>query len=317
MPIDTKTHRILRFILFLSGNYPRTKEECIHFLEIKSSAFYCYCNLLKDTGFDLTQKEGKYSIEYNEKNPHILSNLLHFTEEESYLLSCCIDALEEKPGCANKLKQKLVSFLNQDKAIEAYIHKEKSAIVQALRKAQQSKKQILLINYASGNSQTVRNRMVEPFEFKDDFNLVWAFDTGLKKNRQFKICRIEDISESPFPWENERSHRSLPVDLFRNTGELDKQIEFRLNLRAKNLLTEEYPLSAKYITQISPNHFLFNALVAKYEGPGRFVLGIAEDIQLIGDEGFRQFVQLKLNKCQQFINRSTISGVESTNFERN
>jgi|SRR5665647_1189196 len=317
MPTETKTHRILRFILFLSGSYPRTKEECIHFLEIKSSAFYCYCNLLKDTGFDLHQKEGKYSIEYNEKNPHILSDLLHFTEEEAYLLSCCIDALDEKPGCAIKLKQKLVSFLNQDKAIEAYIHKEKSAIVQALRKAQQTKKQILLINYASGNSQTVRNRMVEPFEFKDDFNLVWAFDTGLKKNRQFKICRIEDVHEAPFGWEHERLHRSLPVDIFRNTGELDKQIEFRLNLRAKNLLTEEYPLSAKYITQISPNQFLFKALVAKYEGPGRFVLGIAEDIQLIGDEGFRQFVQLKLKKCQQFFKDSANTGVESTNFERN
>jgi proteasome accessory factor C len=315
MPNETKTHRILRFILFLSGCYPKTKEECITFLEIKSSAFYTYCNLLRDTGFELQQKEGKYCIEYKVNENHILSDLLHFSEEESYILSCCIDALEEKPGCAFKLKQKLVSFLNQDKAIEAYIHKEKSAIVQALQIAQQSKKQILLINYVSGNSQTVRNRMVEPFEFKDDFNLVWAFDTGLKKNRQFKICRIEDVSDSPFSWEYERMHRSLPVDIFRNTGELGKQIEFRLNLRAKNLLTEEYPLSAKYITQISPNQFLFKALVAKYEGPGRFVLGIAEDIQLIGDEGFRKFLQIKINKCEHIFGGSTNAGVESTNFE--
>ena len=181
--------------------------------------------------------------------------------------------------------------------------------------AQQAKKQILLVNYSSGNSQTVRDRKVEPFEFKDDFNLVWAFDTGLKMNRQFKICRIGNISETPLSWENERLHRSLPVDIFRNTGELDKQIEFRLNLRAKNLLTEEYPLSVKYITQISPNQFLFKALVAKYEGPGRFVLGIAEDIELIGDEGFRQFIQLKLNNCQNFLGDSAKSGVVSTNFE--
>jgi len=317
MPSETKTHRILRFILFLSGNYPKTKEECITFLTIKSSAFYTYCNLLKDTGFDLQQKDGRYKVQYNEKNPHLLSDLLHFTEEEAYLLSCCIDELEEKPGCAIKLKQKLVSFLNQDKAIEAYIHKEKSVIVQALRAAQQAKKQILLINYASGNSQTIRNRMVEPFEFKDDFNLVWAFDTQLRKNRQFKICRIEDLSETPFPWEHESSHRSLPVDIFRNTGELDKHIEFSLNLRAKNLLMEEYPLSAKYITAISSNQFVFKALVAKYEGPGRFVLGIAEDIQLIGDEGFRQFLQIKMDNYQHFFSRSTISGPRSTNFEGN
>lgn len=317
MPSETKTHRILRLILFLSGSYPKTKEECISFLEIKSSAFYTYCTLLKDTGFDLQQKEGKYRIGYTEDNTHILCNLLHFTDEEAYMLSGCIDSLEEYPVDAIRLKQKLVSFLNQDKVIEAYIHKEKTLIVQALRKAQKAKKQILLINYASGNSQTVRNRMVEPFEFKDDFNLVWAYDTLLRQNRQFKICRIEDVSEASFPWEHEGSHRSLPVDIFRNTGELDKQIEFTLNLRAKNLLTEEYPLSAKYITTISPNQFHFKALVAKYEGPGRFVLGIADDIQLIGEEGFRQFLRIKMDNYQIFFSRSTISGVGSTNFERN
>lgn len=231
------------------------------------------------------------------------------------MLSCTIGALEEKPGCAIKLKQKLVSFLNQDKAIEAYINNEKSAIVQSLRKAQQTKKQILLVNYSSGNSQTVRTRRVEPFEFKEDFNLVWAYDTGLKKNRQFKVCRIEDITDTPITWEYERMHRSLPVDIFRNTGKLDKQIEFRLNLRAKNLLTEEYPLSAKYITQISSNQFEFRAFVAKYEGPGRFVLGVAEDIQLIGDEGFRQFIQLKLKNCEQFFGHFGNYGVELNSFE--
>lgn len=301
MPNETKTHRILRLILMLSNCYPKTKEECIAFLEIKDSAFYNYCKVLKDTGFDLQQQDGKYWINFQDKDHQVLGNLLHFTEEESYMLSRSIDSFEGNPVHVSKLKQKLVSFLNQDKAIEAYISKEKSVIVRALRKAQKSKKQILLINYASGNSQTVKNRMVEPFEFKDDFNLVWAFDTGLKRNRQFKICRIEDVSESLIGWEYESSHRSLPVDLFRNTGELDKQVEFGLNLRAKNLLTEEYPLSAKYLTTISPNRFVFKAPVAKYEGPGRFVLGIAEDVKLIGDEGFREFVKLKIKKCRNIL----------------
>ena len=309
MPDRTKTHRILRFILLLSGSYPRTKEDCINFLGIKSSAFYSYCNLLKDTDFNVVQKDGKYHIEYTENNPHILSGLLHFSEEECWLLSNVIDDLNENLGGANNLKKKLVSFLNQDNAIEAYIQKEKTAIVQALRKAQQAKKQILLIGYSSGNSQTVRNRMVEPFEFKDDFNLVWAFDTGLKANRQFKVCRIGNVSETPFGWEYADKHRSLPVDLFRNTGELDKQIEFRLNLRARNLLTEEYPLSTRYIAQLGPNQYLFKALVAKYEGPGRFVLGIMEDIELVGDEGFREFLKIKLNKCKSFFEDSTKSEV--------
>ena len=76
----------------------------------KSSAFYCYCNLLWDTGFDIRQEGGKYRIEYREKNQHILSDLLHFSEEEAYLLSCCIDDLGEKSGCAFKLKQNSYPF---------------------------------------------------------------------------------------------------------------------------------------------------------------------------------------------------------------
>tara|TARA_R110002050_G_scaffold163389_1_gene293384 strand:- start:16809 stop:17741 length:933 start_codon:yes stop_codon:yes gene_type:complete len=310
MPNKTKTHRILRLILFLSNSYPKTKEECNSFLDIKDSAFYNYRNTLLDTGFDLHQKDGKYWIAYPDGDCQVLKNVLHFSEEETWVLSRSIDLLDEKPASAARLKQKLVSFLNQDKAIDAYIHKEKPKIVRALRKAQQNKKQILLSSYASGNSQTVKDRLVEPFEFKDDFNMVWAFDVALKQNRQFKICRIGDVVESPIDWQHSRQHRSLPVDIFRNTGELDKQVEFRLNLRAKNLLVEEYPLSEKYLTATARNHFIFRAPVAKYEGPGRFVLGIAEDIQLVGDEGFLDYLKIKINKCQHFLSDFANHGVD-------
>jgi len=301
MLTETKTHRLFRLILFLSNSYSKTKEDCISFLGIGDTAFYSYCNVLKETGFDLHQKDGKYWIDYPDQDFQVLRNVLHFSEEETYLLSRSIDMIEEKQVCATRLKQKLASFLNQDKTIETYIRKEKSAIVQSLRNAQLQKKQTLLINYASGNSQTVKNRMVEPFEFKDDFNLIWAFDTELKQNRQFKICRIEDVHETHLSWEYERSNRSQPVDIFRNTGDLNKQIEFKLNLKAKNLLIEEYPLSERFLTKINNNQFILKAPIAKYEGPGRFVLGLTEDIDLMGDEGFRDYLKIKINKHQHLL----------------
>lgn len=299
--METKTHRILRLILFLSNGHPKSKEECNSFMSIGDTAFYNYRNVLLDTGFDLHQKEGKYWIEYPDEDYQVLRNILHFTEEETYLLSKSIDLLDEKPGSTTHLKQKLVSFLNKDKAMDAYIRKEKSQVVQALRKACQERKQILLVNYASGNSQTVKNRMVEPFEFKDDFNLVWAFDTALKQNRQFKVCRMERVQETPFAWEYEHSHRLKPVDCFRNSGELDKEIEFTLTLKAKNLLIEEYPLTERFLTMISDKQYRLKAPVAKYEGPGRFVLGLAEDIELAGDKGFLNYLKIKIQKSQHLV----------------
>lgn len=298
MSTDTKTHRILRFILFLSNSYPKSKDECIAFLGIGDTAFYSYCNTLRETGFDLCQKDGKYWLEYTYQDFQVLRNVFHFSEEEAYLLSRSIDAIEENQAGSLRLKQKLTAFLNQDKAIENYIRKEKSDIVCALRKAQQQRKQILLVNYASGNSQTVKNRMVEPFEFKDNFNLVWAFDTMLKQNRQFKVCRIEDVQETLIPWRNEQSHHSKPVDVFRNTGDLNKQIELRMNLKARNLLIEEYPLSERHLDRIGNNQYRLTIQVAKYEGPGRFVMGLIDDIQVVGDDGFRDYLKTKINNIQ-------------------
>lgn len=262
MPHDNKAFRLLRLLFFLLGSYPKTRKECIEFLDIRESAFYNYRNELINIGFNLLQKDGKYWVEADNKPAQMLANLLHFTEEEAYLLARSIDSIDGHTVPAGRLKQKLVAFLNHDKAVEAYLKKEKTEIVSVLNNAIKAKKQVLLVNYASGNSQTMRNRRVEPFEFKDDFNLVWAFDTDVRRNRQFKICRIEDVQETPFGWKFERLHHSAPVDVFRNTGELNKMVEFELNVRAKNLLEEEYPQAEKYIAGTAKNHFLFKAPVS-------------------------------------------------------
>ncbi len=299
MPQDNKAFRLLRLLLFLSGSYPKRKDECTDFLQIKDSSFYNYCNELKNIGFDLQQKDGKYWVECTGSSSQTLANLLHFTEEEAFILSKSIDNIEGYTLPARRLKEKLVSFLNQDKAVESYLQKEKSDIVKLLNKAIKDKRQILIVNYSSGNSQSIRNRMVEPFEFKEDFTLIWAFDTELCENRQFKICRMGDVELTDFGWEHEREHHSLPVDVFRNTGELTKVVEFELNIRARNLLTEEYPLSQNAIKEITKNRYLFKTTVAKYEGPGRFVIGIADDIKLVGDEGFLRYLKEKVAICEK------------------
>ncbi len=295
---ENKSFRLLRLLLFLLGSYPKTKKECMNFLKIQSSAFHNYLIELRSIGFNLLQKDGKYWVEPENKAGQLLSNLLHFTEEEAYVLAKSIDSVEGHSLSAQKLKQKLVAFLNLELAVEAYLKEEKSIVVSAINSAVKNKKQIVFMNYASGNSQTVRNRRVEPFEFKDDFNLVWAFDTELQLNRQFKICRMEDVVETPFSWKHERLHHSQPVDVFRNTGKLNKQVEFNLNLRACNLLIEEYPLAEKHIIESSENQFHFKVPVAKYEGPARFVLGIADDVTLTGDDGFLGFVKEKIKKSK-------------------
>lgn len=185
---NSKTSRLLKLILYLTTSYPKTKDECTDFLGIKNATFYNYCNQLKEIGFDLNQKNGSYFINPNHNN--VLQNLLFFSDEEAFVLSEAINNLNTKLPAIASLKHRLLNFLNHDKTVDTYLQKHKNELVQQLVTAIRSKKQVLLVNYSSGNSQTIKNRWVEPFEFKDDFNLLWAFDLEAKKNRQFKTCRI-------------------------------------------------------------------------------------------------------------------------------
>jgi elongation factor P hydroxylase len=93
-------------------------------------------------------------VEAEDKTTKVLANLLHFFEEETYIFAKSIDNIEGHMLPAKRLKQKRVAFLNQDKAVEAYLKKEKPELVSTLNKAIKGKKQVLLKNYASGNSQT-------------------------------------------------------------------------------------------------------------------------------------------------------------------
>ena len=124
MPQDNKSFRLLRLLFLLLGSYPKTRSECTDFLEIGESAFYNYCNEIKNIGFNLMQKEGKYWVEAEDRPTRMLANLLHFTEEEAYILSRVIDSLEGHTVPTDQLKQKLVAFLNCDKAVETYLDRK-------------------------------------------------------------------------------------------------------------------------------------------------------------------------------------------------
>jgi predicted DNA-binding transcriptional regulator YafY len=289
----SKIERILKLILFLDVSFPRKKEECIDFLQITDSTFYEYIKLLRYSGFEVKQKDGSYWIDILNTENSVLTQLLHFNEEEAYLLSKAIKQLDVSLPVAARLYQKLIKLVDGDQLLTSVVKKQESEIIKNLEKAITEKKQILLLNYASGNSLTIKDRLVEPFEFKHQFNLLWAYDVQEQACRQFKISRIENTELTSLNWEHAHEHQCLPIDLFRNTGALIYPVQFNMTLRAFNLLIEEYPLAEKQCHKRPSGKYHFDANIAKQEGAARFVLGLAEDIEVIGNHQFINFLKEK------------------------
>jgi predicted DNA-binding transcriptional regulator YafY len=290
---NTPLIRILKLLFYLNYPFGRSLNDCLQTLDIKKATFYEYLTKLRSLGFFIDSTIGKYQLISEKSENDWFTKLFHISEEDAYLIGKAIDKLEIDMPRAQHLKQRLLKVFDTGMYADKITRDNENLVSNKLIAAIKSEKQVLLRNYHSGNSQTVTDRLVEPFEISDSFNLVWCYDVEKQMNKQFKISRINAIDVSPIAFEHKNKHCSMPTDVFRNTGILDKSIEIQLNVRAYNLLIEEYPMAEQFITELEGNSYLLQCKVAKWEGPCRFVLGLWDDIKLVGSNDFITFVKNK------------------------
>lgn len=286
--------RILQLLFYLNYPFGRTLNDCKSAIFISKSTFYEYLKTLQDLGFFISNIGGKYYLDTTKSSNEWFTKLFHINEEDAYLLSKAIDGLDIAVPKANILKQNLLKVFDRELFAYQLAKQSENSVTKKLIHAIQKHKQVLLVNYYSGNSQTISNRLVEPFKISDSFNMVWCYDVEKQSNRQFKISRISAIKETSFDWEYKPLHKSMPTDIFRNTGELKYTIEIKLNIRSYNLLVEEYPLAERCLKKTGNDTFLLKCKVAKMEGPARFVLGLWDNIQVKGDQEFKNFIYKKI-----------------------
>lgn len=149
--------------------------------------------------------------------------------------------------------------------------------------------------YESANSNVVRDRLVEPFGFTNDFIDVWAYDTESKSNKLFKVQRIGTVEITEHDWEYEISHRKQGRDIFGMTGYANSHVRMQLSVRAKNLLIEEYPLAEKEITR-EGNYWILDTVVSDFAGICRFFVGLIPEIKVLDGADFLEYVRSYLKK---------------------
>ncbi|MBR4088022.1 MAG: WYL domain-containing protein, partial [Bacteroidales bacterium] len=117
------------------------------------------------------------------------------------------------------------------------------------------------------------------------------------KNKLFKLSRIGKVEILDKEWEFEQEHKEGLMDLFRINSFEQIPVKLKLGIRAASLLVEEYPLGEKYISPLpdDPSHFILDTWVCGYEGVGRFVLGLLDDIEIIEGDGLKAFLKERMS----------------------
>lgn len=163
-----------------------------------------------------------------------------------------------------------------------------------LQKAIKDCKCVVLHNYASSNSLTVRDRLVEPFMFLGEDTDVRAYEVESGRNKTFKISRISIVEILDREWENVNKHRNAFTDMFMYSGEVRHHVLLRLDVSSYNCMQEEYPHSIFSLRPDDDTHWLFEADVANYEGIARFIMGLFDHIEVLEDDCLKKYLSDKI-----------------------
>lgn len=290
-----KMERLLRLLMLLIGKRLYTRKELAERSGISERTIYRYLDTIESAGFILDRKDDTYCLKTDTPTIRTLQELLHFSNEEAYLLFNTISQLQGASPLKDCLARKLntlYDFRALAQLKDGNIHEQVHLLSEAIRNRQQ----VCLRNYRSSNSENITDRKVEPFDFLADYTAVWCYDTVSNSCKQFKISRIQEVQLSDSSWQFAEKHQIPFTDAFRMSDSKPfTEVEALLNLKACNLLKEEFPLAEEYIQQEDQGYRL-RVPIANFHGIGRFVLGLPGQVHVIGPESFKDFLREEVKK---------------------
>lgn len=290
--------RLLRIMKMLTVNNMYTIEDMAQRLNVSQRTVYRYIESFRDAGF-IIKKKGSY-MQLDKSSPYFkdISELVHFTDEEALILKSAIESIDETNLWKQNLKKKLYTVYNYKILADTVVHGKDAKNVTQLIEAIENKKQVILKNYSSAHGSTIRDRKVEPFAFTTNYVQVWCYDIEEQTNKLFKTSRISSINVLNEEWQYANEHQQGYIDIFRISSDNLYPITLKLNLRAASLLMEEYPLSVKYLEKKSDNKWILRTQVCSFEGVGRFISGLWEDIEIKESDQLKEYLQNRLEKLE-------------------
>lgn len=285
-----KIERVLRLMKMMTGNTNYTVEDMAERLGTSYRSVYRYIDTFKEAGFVVHKLEGGvYRLGKESRYFKEISQLIHFTDEEAYIVNQLIEALDNTNAIKQNLRKKLTSVYNCTSLAECVVEGKNAVNINHLVEAIGVRKQVVLKRYASSHTGVARDRLVEPFGFTTNYVQVWCYEPESGLNKLFNTARIGSVEVLSEGWKHTELHHEGYIDIFRITGFEQKRVQLELGMMARNLLVEEYPLASRDLMPIDESHWLLDTMVCDYVGIGRFVMGLADDIQILTPE-FEEYI---------------------------
>ena len=290
----------------LTANSYLTVEDIAGKLSISTRSVYRYIDTFREAGFVIKKKNN--CIRLDKSSPYFkdISELIHFKEEEAYILKSAIESIDENNILKQNLKKKLYTVYNYKILAETIVDGRLGRNVRQLVEAMECRQGVLLKKYASSHGNDIRDRRVDAFAFTTNYEQVWCYCLEEQEVKLFRLSRIGAVEILPEPWQHEAAHQSGYIDIFRMHSNVKRRVILKMGLRSSSLLMEEFPLASKQLRKLSDNEWLLDTEVCSYEGVGRFVMGLPGDIGIIDSPEFVRYMATQVDKMKEMLPTESI-----------
>lgn len=288
---QVKILRVLQLISLLKKAPSKSIKNLAQTLNNTERTVYRYLDLIKELGFDLQKDQhNRFSISGDFEN-----DTNNFTPEEANLLKDLLLSSGNKSKLKDSILKKI--YLQSEVAIHAnnLLNAHLGKSINSLSEAINLGRQVKIKNYHSSSSSKIHDLIVEPHRFTDNYAFVCAYELESKTNKFYKIERISEvlILDEPFRFGSE--HQYTAPDAFGSpkTGNAETfEVELRLKMNAFLLIKEEYPSVIPFLKPDSENnnYHLLKVLVYDPQPVLRFIMGLLEDIEIIGSFEFQEYL---------------------------
>ena len=284
-----KIYRVLQLITLLQNKPSKSIRFMANFLECTERTTYRYIDLLKQLGFEVQKDEhNKFFILSDKQTDE------HFTNEEAgYLIE-----MVKTVGKENKLQQAVLKkiYLKSEVTHQAnsLFKAHLSKLVEKLNIGIANNKKVVLKQYHSVNSNKISDRIVEPFQFTENYNAICAFEIASKQNKYFNLERIIDVEVLEEPQENQEQHQIEKTDVFGFTERNGEpfEVELQLSLRAYILFKEANSGLEKYITKIENSDlYLLKVNVNNPKPIISLIRGFKDELKIKGSKAFIEYIK--------------------------
>lgn len=293
-----KLGRQLQLMLLLTQNTAYSVEEIGKALGMSRRTIYRYLDVFKNLGFIVKKSGTRYRLDYTSPFFKRLSSGVSFTEEEAMTISQILNSVYDNSPQIRALRKKLMRIYEPEMLAKHGVSEQYATNISTLFDCIREERVCILKGYDSPSSGKKTDRIVEPYLFLNENSEVRCYEIASQMNKTFKIGRMQSVQPLDLLWANKAEHKPFYTDLFHFSGEERHMVTLILGRLATSLLLEEFPASESHLISERDGRHRLETEVCSYKGIGRFVMGLADDIEVVDSPEFSAYLRERVASLQ-------------------